>query len=146
MFEECATPIPVSRLIGHSGFENDVGSVEADARNDIQEITLLGGCLMWNDATVCGGKIRLNVFVSVWYNLWKSRERESAMMFSVPLVCCEYRDVSLLTRFQTIQQSAPLCDSMFTGSKDTVCIQSSALELYVNNKMYEPCPSCRMVM
>ena len=84
MFEECATPIPVSRLIGHSGFENDVGSVEADARNDIQEITLLGGCLMWNDATVCGGKIWLNVFVSVWYNLWKSCERESAMMFSVP--------------------------------------------------------------
>ena len=33
MFEECAPPIPVSRLIGRSGFGDAVGSVEAAATN-----------------------------------------------------------------------------------------------------------------
>ena len=52
MFEECAPPIPVSRLLGRSGFGNTVGCVEAAASDNIQEITFLGGCLMWNDAAV----------------------------------------------------------------------------------------------
>ena len=50
MFEECAPPTPVSRLIGRSGFGDAVGSVEAATRDDIQEITFLGVYLMWNDA------------------------------------------------------------------------------------------------
>ena len=93
MFEECAPPIPVSRLIVRSGFVDSVGSVKAAASDDIQEIKFLGGCLMWNDAAVCGGRIRLKCFVSVWYDLWKSHERESTMMFYVPLMCCDYRHV-----------------------------------------------------
>ena len=56
MLEECAPPIPVSRLLGRSGFGNAVGTVEASARNNSQEIIFLGGCLMWNDAAVCGGR------------------------------------------------------------------------------------------
>ena len=68
--------------------------MEAAASNDIQEITFLGSYLMWNDAAVCCGKIWLIFFVRVWSDLWKSLERESAMMFSVPLMCCKYRDVS----------------------------------------------------
>ena len=103
MFEECAPPISVARLLGCSGFGGAVGSVEAAASDDIQEITLLGGCLMWNDAAVCGGRIWLKYFVNVCCDLWKSRERESAMMFSVPLMCCEYTDVSLLTSVHPIQ-------------------------------------------
>ena len=59
MFEECAPPIPVARLLGCIRFGDAVGSVEAAARNYIQEITFLGGCLMWNDAAVCGGSIWL---------------------------------------------------------------------------------------
>ena len=59
MFEECAPSIPVARLIGRSGFGDAVGSVKADASDDIQEIPLLGVCLMCNDATVCGGRIWL---------------------------------------------------------------------------------------
>ena len=94
MLEECSPPIPFSRLLGCSGFGDAVGSFEAAVSNDIQEITFLGSCLMWNDAAVCCGRIWLNFFVSVWSDLWKSLERESAMMFSVPLMCCEYRDVS----------------------------------------------------
>ena len=94
MCKECAPYFPVSRLLGCSGFGDAVGSVEADASNDIQEITFLGRFLMWNNAAVCCGKIWLKMFVRVWSDLWKSLERESAMMFSVPLMCCEYRDVS----------------------------------------------------
>ena len=65
MFEECAPPIPVARLIGRSGFGNTVGSVEAAASNDIKEITFLGSCLLWNNADVCCGRIWLKSFVSV---------------------------------------------------------------------------------
>ena len=94
MLEECAPPIPVSRLLGCSGFGDAVGSVKAAASDDIQEITLLVSCLMWNDAAVFCGRIWLKTFVSVWSDLWKSLERESAMMFNFPLMGCKYRDVS----------------------------------------------------
>ena len=94
MFEECSPPFPVARLLGLSGFGYAIGSVEDVASDDIQEITFLGSCLMWNNAVVCCGKIWSKIFVRVWSDLWKSLERESAMMFSVPLMCCEYRDVS----------------------------------------------------
>ena len=59
MFKECEPPIPVARLLGCSGFCDAVVSVKAVACDDIQEITFLGGCLMWNDAAVCGGRIWL---------------------------------------------------------------------------------------
>ena len=49
-------------MLGRSGFVDDVGSVEAVVGNDVQEITFLGGCLMCNDAAVCGGRIRLKLF------------------------------------------------------------------------------------
>ena len=105
MFEECDPPTPVSRLLGRSGFGDSVGSVEAVASDDIQEITSLGGCLMWNDASVCCGRIWLKYFVSVWSDLRKSLERESAMIFSVYLMCCEYRYVSLLTSVHPSQRA-----------------------------------------
>ena len=97
MFEECAPPIPFFRLLGRSGFGDSVGSVEGADLNYIQEIKFLGGCLMCINAAVCCGSIWLNFFVSVWYDLWKSCERESTIIFSVPLISCEYRDVSLMT-------------------------------------------------
>ena len=75
MFEEFAPPISVARLIGSSGFGNAVGCIEAATSDDIQDITFLGSCLTWNDAAVCGGRIRLIFFVSVLYDMWKSRER-----------------------------------------------------------------------
>ena len=63
---------------------------------------------MWNDAAVCGGRVWLKIFVNIWYDMWKYLERESAMIFSVPLMCCKCRDVLLLTRFQPIQQDTAL--------------------------------------
>ena len=68
------------------------------------------------------------------------------MMFSVPFMCCEYRDVSLLMSVHLSQRATSSQDSEFTGSNDDLCIQHSALELYVNAKMCDPCPICRMVM
>ena len=138
MFKEYSPPFPVARLLGRSGFGDAVGSVEAAARDDIQDITFLGSCLMWNDAAVCCGRILLRSFVSIWSNIWKSPERESAMMFSVPLLCCEFRGVSLLTSVYPIHRATESWDSAFTGSKDDLCIQPSALELSVNARMCEP--------
>ena len=146
MFGECAPPIPLPRMLGLSGFGDAVGYVEAEASDNINKIMFLCSCLMWNDAAVCGGRIWLNFFVSVWSDMWKYRERESAMMFYVPLMCCEYRDVSLLKRVHLSQQATESCDYKFTGSKYALYIQPSALELSVNAKMCDPCTSCRMVM
>ena len=77
---------------------------------------------MWKDAAVCGGSIWLKCFVSVCSDLYKYREREYAMIFSVPLVCCEYRDVSLLTSVHPSQRDTASCDSDFTGSKNALYI------------------------
>ena len=137
MSEECYIPFPVARLLDRSGFVDAVGSVEAAASYDIQEMIFLGIFLMWNNAAVCCGKIWLKFFVRVWSDLWKSIERESAMMFSVPFMCCEYRDVSLLTIVHPIHRETASWDSAFTGSKDTLCIQPSELELSVNARMCE---------
>ena len=52
MFEECAPPIPVSRLLGHSGVGDAVESVKTAASDDIQEKVFLDGCLMWHYAAV----------------------------------------------------------------------------------------------
>ena len=62
------------------------------------------------------------------------------MMFSVPLMCCEYRDILLLTSVHLSQRATSSWDSTFTGSNDDLCIQPSALELSVNAKMCDPCP------
>ena len=68
------------------------------------------------------------------------------MIFSVTLVCFYYRNVLLLTRVKTIQWAMALFDFAFNGFKDSLFIQPSALKLYVNAKMCDPCPSCRIVM
>ena len=56
------THIPVARLIDRSGFGYAVGCVEADASNNIQEITSMGGYLMCNDDTVSDERVRLIYF------------------------------------------------------------------------------------
>ena len=95
-------------MLGRSGFGDAVGSLEATVCDDIQEITFLGSCLRWKNAAVCCGRIWLNFFVSVWSDLWKSLERESALMFSVPLMCYEYRYVLLLTSVHPSQSATEL--------------------------------------
>ena len=68
------------------------------------------------------------------------------MIFPVPLMCCEYRDVSFLTSVHPSQRATASWNSAFAVSKDALCIHPRALELSVNAKMCNPCPSCRMVM
>ena len=63
MCEECAPSVPVSRLIGCSGFGFSFGRVNNAASNNIQEVISLGRGLMWNDAAVCGARMYLNIFV-----------------------------------------------------------------------------------
>ena len=102
---------------------------------------------MWNDAVVCAGRICFNIFVGVWSEQWNSLERESVVMFYVPLMCCECMDFSLLTSVYPIQRATASWDSTLTGSRDALCIQPSALELSVNAKFLTPVPfvgwSCR---
>ena len=93
MIPECCRNVLHLSQLPDSGFGDAVVSVEAAASDDIQEITFLCSCLMWNDAALCCGRIWLIFFGSVWSDLWKSFEREPAMIFSVPWMCCEYRDV-----------------------------------------------------
>ena len=88
MCEEFSPSIPVARLLVRSGFGNTVDYVEDAAIDDIQEITSLGGCLMCNGVTVCCGRVRLKFLVRVWLDMWKSLERECAMIFYVTLMCC----------------------------------------------------------
>ena len=76
--------ISVARLLGRSGFGNTVDRFEDAAIDDIQEITSLGGCLMWNGVTVYCGRVRLKFLVRVWLDMWKSLERECAMIFMSP--------------------------------------------------------------
>ena len=66
-----APPIPFYRLLGRSGFSNAVGCVKAAASDDIQEIVSMGGCFMWNNEVVCGGRVRLIFFVRVWLDMCK---------------------------------------------------------------------------
>ena len=68
------------------------------------------------------------------------------MMFYVPLMCCEYRDVLLLTRVHPSQRNTESYDFRFTGSKYALCIHPNAPEMSVNAKVCDPCPSCRIVM
>ena len=53
--DECAPSFLVARLLGCSGFGDSLGHVENAASDNIQEVISMGGSLMWNYATVCGG-------------------------------------------------------------------------------------------
>ena len=50
LFEKCAPPFPVARLLGCSRFVDSLGRVEDADNENIQEIISLCGSLMWNDA------------------------------------------------------------------------------------------------
>ena len=133
--EKCASSIPVAIMLGCSVIDDYVGCFKVATSDYSQEIKSLGGCLMWNDAFVCGGMVWFIFFVRIWSDMWKSLKRNSEMIFSVPLMWCKYMDVLLLTRVQPRQRDMELCASAFTGSKYAFCIHHSELELYVNTRM-----------
>ena len=62
-------------MIGRSRFGDAVGCVEAAASNDIEEITFLGGCLMYNDVTVYDDTISISI--RLLYTLLAQKKRET---------------------------------------------------------------------
>ena len=75
----------------------------------------------------------------------KSLDSKHAMMFSVPLMCWEHRNTSLLTSVQPNHHATVSCPPKLTGSKDALCTHPRALELSVKARMWAPCPSCWIV-
>ena len=63
------------------------------------------------------------------------------MMFSFTFMCCEYRDISLLTRVQHIHWETVSWDNSFTGSNEDLWIHPRELELSVKVSMWDPCTS-----
>ena len=61
--EEREPSFPSDRLIGRISFGNPLGRIEDAASKNIQEKSFLGGILMWNDATVYGGRMELKMFM-----------------------------------------------------------------------------------
>ena len=51
-------------MLGISGFGDSFGCVEDAASDNTQEIIVLVVGLMWNETTVCGGRMELKVLVS----------------------------------------------------------------------------------
>ena len=62
MFEECAPPIPVSRLLGHSGAGDAVESVKNAASDDIPKQNVPGWLF---DVALCRC---LNIIYCIYFN------------------------------------------------------------------------------
>ena len=61
--DECAPYVPVSRMLGRTVFVYPFGIVEDAAGKNIQDIVVLGGGVVWNDAAVFGGRMELKILV-----------------------------------------------------------------------------------
>ena len=146
MCEESVPSLPVTILLGHSGFGYCFGRVDDAVSNNIHEVISLVSGLMCNDTNVCCGSMYLKIVV--WYlsDRWKSLESESAMMFYFTLMCWDYRDTSLLMMVHPIHWKTTSWGYSSTGSNDALCIHPRELELSVNDRMWDPCTSCWMVM
>ena len=83
--------VPFSRLLVHSGFGYYFGCVKDDNSNNIQEVISLVIVLIWNYTAVYGGSMVLNIYFRDLFKMWKSLKSDSAMIFSSPLICWDYR-------------------------------------------------------
>ena len=144
--EECEPSFTVSRLLGISIFGNSLGHDKDAASENIQEIIYLGGILMWNDAAFWGDRMEFKLIVRDWYDILTFLESESVMMFSVPLICWEYRDASILTRIKLRHRATVSRHPFFIGSKDDLCISPRELELSVKASMWDMWPSFWIVI
>ena len=129
--EEYAPYAPFARMSGHSGFDYYIGPVKDATTDNIQEIISLGGSFIWNDATICGGRMGLKILVREWYKMWKFLESESAMILLFPFMYWEYRNTLLLTRVQPRNKATMPRNYFFTGSNEALLIQPSSLEISI---------------
>ena len=71
MFKDCASSVPVYRMLVYSGFGYSFACVEDDASDNIQMMISLGSGLMCNYAAVCGGRLGLKILVRNSSYMWK---------------------------------------------------------------------------
>ena len=77
---------------------------------------------MWNNDSVCGGRMVLKILVRDSSDIWKSLKSNYGMMFADPLVCWDCKDTSLLMRVQSNHSDAVFWVSYLTGSNDFLYI------------------------
>ena len=85
------------------------------------------------------------ILVKDSYEMWKSLNSESVMIFADPLVCWECRDTLLLMRVQPKNRDTMLWIYSLTGSNEALYIHPRALELYMKARVCDPGPICCMV-
>ena len=78
----------------------------------------MGNGSMWNGTAVYCVRIDFQIFVRDFFERWKSLESEFVMMFSVTLVCWDYRDPLLLTKVHTNHQETVSWGYSSTGSNE----------------------------
>ena len=89
------------------------GRAKYDASNNIQEVISLGSGLMWNNVTLCGGRMGLKILVRDSYDMCKSLKINSNVMFAYPLVCWDYEITSLIMRVHTNHCEYFICSKYF---------------------------------
>ena len=92
--KECAPSVPVSRLLGCSGFFDPFGCAEDSASNNIQEIISLDSGLIYNYSPLFGGRMGFKILVRYSCYMWKFLNSKYDVMFADPLMCWECRDTS----------------------------------------------------
>ena len=70
-------------MLVQSGFGDSFDSVNYDDSENILGVIYLGSSLMWNEATICGGRIYFKIFLSNLSEIWKSLDSKYAIMFLV---------------------------------------------------------------
>ena len=93
-------------------------NIDDASRDNIQEVIPMGSILMCNYAALCGGRMVFNIVVRGLSRRWKSLESEYVIIFSVILMCYEYRDTLFLTRVHTSHQETVLWGSSSTGANE----------------------------
>ena len=77
--------------------------------------------------------------------MWKYLYSDYAMIFEVPLVCCECIETLVLTRIYPNHLETISCSYYLTGSNYTFYIYPRALEMSVKSSMCVPGPNFWMV-
>ena len=80
--------------------------------------------------------------VKIWvrdsYEMWKSLDSKSDIIFDVPLMCWEYIDALLIMRVKTNHLATFYCSSSLNRSNDTLYIHPTILELSMKARMCVP--------
>ena len=90
---------------------------------------------MCNYATVCGGKREFKIGVIYSYYMWKFLDRNSAVIFLVPLMFLDFSYALLLMRVHPNHLKTMSWISSLIGSIFPFCIHTRVLELSAKSRM-----------